>query len=162
MSQPVGGVGGVFGATIANSSPPHRAPTSVTRIVVLIACAAVRSTRSPTAWPRSSLICLSPSMSINRRESGELDRRARRHSSRKRVWNARRFAKSVSGSVVESRLRSSIWRPRTSPEHQENHRRYREHVAVSSDDWREIRRLGTVSTKRPCGAGGDPERPPSL
>ena len=54
----------VSGRSNTNSSPPHRAKQSVSRIFSLITSAKVFSTKSPMLCPYSSLICLNLSMSI--------------------------------------------------------------------------------------------------
>ena len=46
-----------------NSSPPNRATVSLQRMQVRRRSATAINRRSPTAWPRVSLICLNPSRS---------------------------------------------------------------------------------------------------
>jgi hypothetical protein len=50
-------------ARTTNSSPPTRAMTSAERSVTRRTVAMSRSAWSPAAWPSSSLVALSPSMS---------------------------------------------------------------------------------------------------
>ena len=52
--------------TRTNSSPPTRASTSPLRTASVHAVASSVSSRSPLAWPRMSLTCLSPSTSNDR------------------------------------------------------------------------------------------------
>ena len=55
------------GISTANSSPPRRAVTSVDRRLSLRIRAISTNTRSPSAWPKVSLISLNPSRSRTRR-----------------------------------------------------------------------------------------------
>ena len=66
----------VPGRTATNSSPPTRARVSLSRSVLRRRAAAMRSTASPTGWPRPSLTFLKPSRPTVATEKPWPERRA--------------------------------------------------------------------------------------
>src|SRR5207248_1162428 len=70
----------VSGRISANSSPPKRDTTSVSRALPRITAAASTSARLPARWPWVSLIDLKPSRSMNSSDSGRPLRETKRAS----------------------------------------------------------------------------------
>ena len=99
-----------------NSSPPNRATVSIGRSSVLSRSPSAASRRSPTAWPRVSLISLKLSKSRNMTASWVPERRARSSATPSRSRNSARLGSPVSwswsawwASSASARLRSIAW-----------------------------------------------------
>lgn len=92
----------VFGTRMANSSPPHRAPTSVSRSSDRITSARPRIASSPARWPCRSLMSLRPSRSTSSSASGSRYRRDLASCRRRASSRPRALVRPVSSSVSES------------------------------------------------------------
>ena len=86
------------GRTTANSSPPSRATTSVSRMRASSTLAMSAITRSPAGWPSVSLTCLKLSRSSISSAPTVCSRRLRAISVRRSSPKRRRFFNPVSGS----------------------------------------------------------------
>ncbi|MNM77945.1 hypothetical protein D3C81_898210 [compost metagenome] len=86
------------GSRMMNSSPPRRATVSTSRTCSFRRWAMPLSSRSPTGWPRLSLMCLKRSRSRNSTAPLRLDTCEQVSAACRRFSNRARLGRPVSGS----------------------------------------------------------------